>query len=92
MIENHRSFCDIFVVSRGSGHLGSGFENNLFKPAAGIHSAAWLVTRTADTVDQFADIADAIVEATRAPAFQIAEVTRAMQFKVQTMQLQSKRS
>ncbi|XP_011883650.1 PREDICTED: uncharacterized protein LOC105570811 [Vollenhovia emeryi] len=35
-----------------------------------------LVTRTADTPEQLADIADAIVEATRAPAFQVAETTR----------------
>lgn len=35
-----------------------------------------LVTRTADAIEQLADIADAIVEATRAPAFQVAEATR----------------
>lgn len=37
-----------------------------------------LVTRTEDTNDQLADIADAIVEATRAPAFQVAETTRSV--------------
>ncbi|XP_071653063.1 uncharacterized protein [Temnothorax longispinosus] len=36
-----------------------------------------LVTRTADSNEQLADIADAIVEATRAPAFQVAETARA---------------
>ncbi|XP_071577987.1 uncharacterized protein [Temnothorax nylanderi] len=36
-----------------------------------------LVTRTADTNEQLADIADAIVEATRALAFQVAETARA---------------
>ncbi|XP_011707926.1 PREDICTED: uncharacterized protein LOC105462772 [Wasmannia auropunctata] len=35
-----------------------------------------LVTRHADTNDQLADIADAIVEATRAPTFQVAETAR----------------
>ncbi|XP_029162320.1 uncharacterized protein LOC114933903 [Nylanderia fulva] len=35
-----------------------------------------LVTRTADTIEQLADIADAIVEATRAPAFQVAEASK----------------
>lgn len=38
-----------------------------------------LVTRTADTVDQLADIADAIVEATRAPTMQIAETARPLE-------------
>lgn len=37
-----------------------------------------LVTRTADTIDQVADIADAIVEATKAPTYQIAETALAL--------------
>lgn len=37
-----------------------------------------LVTRTADTNEQLADIADAIVEATRAPTFQVAEAARSV--------------
>ncbi|XP_018368250.1 PREDICTED: uncharacterized protein LOC108764483 [Trachymyrmex cornetzi] len=36
-----------------------------------------LVTRTADTVDQLAEIADAIVEATKAPVFHVSEASRA---------------
>ncbi|XP_029174092.1 uncharacterized protein LOC114942815 [Nylanderia fulva] len=35
-----------------------------------------LVTRTTDTIEQLTDIADAIVEATRAPAFQVAEAAK----------------
>ena len=35
-----------------------------------------LVTRTGDALEQLADMADAIVEATRAPAFHIAEAVR----------------
>jgi hypothetical protein len=35
-----------------------------------------LVTRAADTIEQLADIADAIVEATRAPVFQVAEAAK----------------
>ncbi|XP_029162639.1 uncharacterized protein LOC114939029 [Nylanderia fulva] len=37
-----------------------------------------LVTRTGDTPEQLADIADAIIEATRAPVFQVAEAARAV--------------
>ncbi|XP_018396207.1 PREDICTED: uncharacterized protein LOC108774564 [Cyphomyrmex costatus] len=41
-----------------------------------VYIQSHLVTRSEDTVDQLADIADAIVEATRAPAFQVAESAR----------------
>ncbi|XP_029165115.1 uncharacterized protein LOC114936180 [Nylanderia fulva] len=40
------------------------------------HLQPHLITRTADTPEQLADIADAIVEASRAPVFQVAETTR----------------
>jgi len=38
------------------------------------HVQPHLVTRASDTVDQLADIADAIMEATRAPPVQVTEV------------------
>lgn len=40
-----------------------------------------LVTRLTDTIDQLTDIADAIMETTRAPTFQIAEVARPPAFQ-----------
>lgn len=42
-----------------------------------------LVTRTGDAIEQLVDIANAIVEATRVPAFQVAEMTRLLMPRVE---------
>ncbi|XP_011259994.2 uncharacterized protein LOC105253581 [Camponotus floridanus] len=57
--------------------VGDGILRTVWLSRLPAHIQPHLVTRTADTLDQLADIADAIVEATRTPVFQVAEAARA---------------
>ncbi|XP_011687103.1 PREDICTED: uncharacterized protein LOC105449544 [Wasmannia auropunctata] len=56
--------------------VGDGVLRTIWLSRLPAYIQPHLVTRTRDAVDQLADIADAIVEATRAPAFQVAETAR----------------
>ncbi|XP_018392799.1 PREDICTED: uncharacterized protein LOC108771890 [Cyphomyrmex costatus] len=57
--------------------VGDGLLRTVWLSRLPAYIQPHLVTRTADTLEQLADMADAIVEATRAPMFQIAEAARA---------------
>jgi len=54
--------------------VGDGVLRTIWISRLPTHVQPHLVTRANDTIDQLADIADAIMEATRAPAAQVTEV------------------
>ncbi|RLU15256.1 hypothetical protein DMN91_012250 [Ooceraea biroi] len=62
--------------SLGGNAVGDQVVRTVWLSRLPAHIQPHLVTRTADTLEQLADIAGAIVEATMTPLYQVAEATR----------------
>jgi len=68
--------------------VGDGVLRTIWMSRLPTHVQPHLVTRANDTIDQLADIADAIMEATRTPAAQVTEVVPYTQTNLQISQMQ----